>query len=174
MTDGVRRQQQYSVSSDPGGMGGGAPSSGSPARSTRGKADGQVLEVNGRQPVSARRPCAPEETGRAALTPSPGGSGRVAAPEELAERIHARFETGLDEALAQGVHLGVVDALGGHAQRAAVVALEPALELPCLAVDEGAAVQGRGEASLDLAGRVELPVDVGGVVVLALPQELED
>jgi hypothetical protein len=47
----------------------------------------------------------------------------VAADEELAERVHARFESGVDQALAQSEHLGVVDALGGVAQRAHVGAV---------------------------------------------------
>src|SRR5262245_13497427 len=98
---------------------------------------------------------------------------RVAADEELAERVHAGAHACVDESLAQCGHLLVVDALRWLAQRAAVVALEPTLELPRLAVDERAAVQGGCQAGLDLAGRLQLPVDVGCLVVLAVPQQVE-
>jgi len=42
-------------------------------------------------------------------------SDRVAADEELAERIHARFQSSVDQSLAQGIHLRIVNTLRGLA-----------------------------------------------------------
>src|SRR5699024_313039 len=90
-----------------------------------------------------------------------GRSGGIATDEEILERVHARLEARIEKALAQRVHLRVMDALSGHPQWAAVVAAKPPLELPELPVDEVAAVELLGHRALGLSGGVHRPVQLG-------------
>src|SRR5690349_20539354 len=122
------------------------------------------------EPAVGNRPAAASSTRGGC----PAASRRIPADEEVAVRIRGRAEPRVDEALAEQVHLGIVDALSRLTERAAVVALQPGLELPRLPVDEGAAVELHRRRLLGLPRWVDLPVELGRDVVLTGLEVAED
>src|SRR4029453_10122897 len=82
-------------------------------------------------------------------------------------------EAALCEWLAPGPHLRVVELHDRQAHRAAVVALQPPLALPEIAMDEVRARARRLDRAAGLPGRIDAPVDLHGALELAPLQQPE-
>ena len=82
-------------------------------------------------------------------------------------------EAGTNERVADGAHLLIGQLHDRLAHRAAVVALQPGLILPQVAMDEIGAGEARLDGDARLPRRIDAPVDLHRLVELALAQQPE-